>query len=413
MSFQPISQINVSLKFEHENLPVGRIAQYNQKIYFEYDTAFSQRNLNISPIKCPTKHGVQTFDPFLFEGLPGVFYDSLPDGWGRLLLDRKMKLHGMLPQELSAVDRLAYVGKSGMGALIYEPDHSDQPVGKKFDINVVAKQASEVLAGNSTGVLTELLALNGASAGTRPKAMIALHKSRQKIIYDGHKLDDNYQPWLVKFPNTYDGADAGAIEYVYALMAIHSGLEISDVHLFPSDIGSGYFATKRFDRKTNGQRLHMHSVCGLLHSDFRVPSLDYKDLLALMMILTKDIREVEKVFRLAVFNVLAHNRDDHTKNFSFLMAKTGEWKFSPAYDLTFASGHQGEQSTTVMGEGKDPQRKHLIKLGFDAKLKKNTIKSIIEQTEESLHNWPQLAKTYGVSRENTSFITSRLTSKNT
>lgn len=178
--------------------------------------------------------------------------------------------------------------------------------------------------------------------------MIGFDTHKQKIVHGVQNLGHDYDPWLVKFPNTTDGKDAGAIESVYAKMAIDAGVEMESVYLFPSQTGPGYFATKRFDRNVD-KRVHCHSACGLLHSDFRIPSLDYEDLIELTMVLTKDIREAEKMFRLAVFNVLAHNRDDHSKYFSFVMDSTGSWKLSPAYDLTFASGPNGEQSTMVCG----------------------------------------------------------------
>src|SRR5690606_1296666 len=143
---------------------------------------------------------------------------------------------------------------------------------------------------------------------------------------------------------------------------------------------------------------------GLLHSDFRVPSLDYEDLLNLTGALTKDIREVEKMYRLAVFNVLAHNRDDHAKNFSFLMDEKGEWKLAPAYDLTFSNGPNGEQSTMVMGEGRNPTLTHLVKLGLDAKLPKKLIDETIAQTRHALAQWVPLSKAYGVSKGSADLI---------
>jgi serine/threonine-protein kinase HipA len=155
-------------------------------------------------------------------------------------------------------------------------------------------------------------------------------------------------------------------------------------------------------------RLHTHTVCGLLHSDFRTPSLDYEDLLNLTFILTKDIREVKKMFRLAVFNVLSHNCDDHSKNFTFLMDSSGQWTLSPAYDLTFSSGPNGEQSMMVMGEGKNPTVKHLIKLGKSIKLDDGFIVEVIDQTRIALRNWISLATEYGISKSNISLIEKRL-----
>ena len=222
-------------------------------------------------------------------------------------------------------------------------------------------QAQEVLDGTSDDVLAELIALNGSSAGARPKALIGVNDKRDHIIHGVHDLPAGYTPWMVKFPNSQDGLDAGAIEYVYALMAKEAGVSMPDVHLFPAKRGTGYFAIKRFDRDGD-KRYHMHTACGLLHSDFRTPSLDYEDLVALTGMLTRDVREVEKLYQLAVFNVLAHNRDDHSKNFSYLMDSQGRWKISPAYDLTFSSGPRGEQSTMVMGEGRNPNTIHLLKL---------------------------------------------------
>lgn len=200
-----------------------------------------------------------------------------------------------------------------------------------------------------------------------------------------------------------DGADAGAIEYVYSLMARAAGLTMTDTYLFPAKNGAGYFATQRFDRSKN-KRIHMHTACGLLHTDFRSPSLDYEDLLALTSLLTRDAQDVEKMFQQAVFNVLSHNRDDHAKNFSFLMNEAGEWKLSPTYDLTFSSGPGGEQSTMVLGVGREITRDDLIQLGLRAKLSNKKMKEIIDQTRAALSQWRVLANQYGVSRANVNII---------
>lgn len=407
MKFEPVPHIKVGLRFKNETLPVGRLAKRDRKIYFEYDSSFIGHGLEISPIECALKPGVHSYDPLLFEGLPGVFNDSLPDGWGRLLLDRQMNSLGISPEVLSPLDRLAHAGSTGMGALVYEPEHTGDISDNKIDITLLAEQTRHILAGEASDVLGELLALNGSSSGARPKAMIGLHKNRQDVIHGTRRLQADYEPWLVKFPHANDGADAGAIEYVYALMACEAGLAMPEVHLFPSRKGSGYFAVKRFDREKS-KRLHMHTACGLLHSDFRIPSLDYEDLTALTMKLAKNIKEVEKMYRLSVFNVLAHNRDDHAKNFSFLMDATGEWNLSPAYDLTFSSGPNGEQSTMVMGEGGNPGKADLIKLGLEIKIPKSAIYGIIEQTQAALSKWTQLAEAYGVSHANIKLIDSEI-----
>ena len=406
MIFESVTQVKIGLCFGVDTIPVGRLAKRDHKIYFEYEPFFIDQGLDISPVKCLLKSGVQSFSPFLFEGLPGVFNDSLPDGWGRLLLDRKMRSLGVMLEQISPLDRLFYVGYTGMGALVYEPDHTEEIAGS-INLDTLAIHAEQVLAGEATDVLQELLMLNGSSAGTRPKAIIGVHHNRQDIVHGTHQLPADYQPWLVKFPNVNDGLDAGAIEYVYALMAVDAGLEMGETMLFSAQKGAGYFATRRFDRRDD-MRLHSHTTCGLLHSDFRMPSLDYEDLIALTMILTKDIREAEKMYRLAVFNVLSHNRDDHAKNFSFFMDRAGEWKFSPAYDLTFSSGPRGEQSTMVMGQGKNPSISDLVKLGLGAKLPKRTIDDILEQTKAALAKWKALASDHGVSQTNIDMITENI-----
>jgi serine/threonine-protein kinase HipA len=264
-----------------------------------------------------------------------------------------------------------------------------------------------VLDGASDDVLADLIALNGSSAGARPKALIGVNDKRDHLIHGVHDLPADYTPWMVKFPNNQDGLDAGAIEYVYALMAKKAGIVMPDVHLFQAQQGAGYFAIKRFDREGN-KRYHMHTACGLLHSDFRTPSLDYEDLIALTGVLTRDVREVEKMYQLAVFNVLAHNRDDHAKNFTFLMDRDGQWRLSPAYDLTFSSGPRGEQSTMVLGEGRNPKAEHLLKLSDEANIKKDRAVEIIEVTKSSLVKWPELAKQYGVSDVNIKLIQTKI-----
>lgn len=378
----------------------------DRSVYFEYHASFIEQGMEISPLRLPLKPGVSSFDNTLFEGLSGVFNDSLADGWGCLLFDRFIRSQGLMPDDITPLDRLAHVGAHGMGALVYEPDHSMVDMSDVVNLDRLAEQTQEVLDGSADEVLQDLLALNGSSAGARPKVLIGMDESRRNISHGVHQLPEGYIPWMVKFANAQDGADAGAIEYVYALMAMKAGIHMQDVHLFTAQKGSGYFAIKRFDR-IGSKRLHMHTVCGLLHSDFRTPSLDYEDLIALTGLLTRDVREVAKMFRLAVFNVLSHNRDDHTKNFSFLMDETGEWKLSPAYDLTFSSGPRGEQSTMVMGEGKNPTVEDLVKLGDEAKIPKAHMSEIIEQTKSALQQWKVLAKEYGVSASNIDLIGSK------
>ena len=397
MRHKPVQHIKVGLDFGGGSRPVGDLALREQQIYFEYDADFIRSGLGLSPIRLPLQSGVQTFDTGLFEGLPGVFNDSLPDGWGRLLCDRAVRKRGILPQMLSPLDRLAYVGKSGMGALTYEPDDAESAGAGEINLDRLARYSRDILKGEADDVLTELLALNGSSAGARPKALIGFSRETGHIIHGCQILPQEYEPWIVKFANSQDGSDAGVVEFVYSEMARQAGLTVPNTHLFPAKCTGGYFSVMRFDRDF-GQRIHMHTPCGLLHSDHRTPALDYRDLLELTMFLTRDNRELVKIFRLAVFNVMAHNRDDHSKNFSFLMDERGAWQISPAYDLTFSYGLGGEQSTMVMGEGRSPSIEHLRALGRYAGIRDAEVEAVLVQTRDSLGKWSELAKAYGVGR---------------
>lgn len=409
-SIKTVNEIKVSLDFGKKPIAVGRLAVRERKIYFEYERSFIEQNIEISPLRLPLQPGLQSFDNTLFEGLPGVFNDSLPDGWGRLLFDRLARSQNILPADITPLDRLAHTGMHGLGAITYEPDFGISEQNENINLDRLSADAQIALDDESSDVLENLIALNGSSAGARPKALIGINEQRDKITHGANTLAEGYEHWIVKFANNQDGIDAGAIEYVYALLAKDAGIDMPDIHLFPAEKGPGYFAIKRFDR-VGSKRYHMHTACGLLHSDFRTPSLDYEDLLTLTGMLTRDVREVEKAYRLSAFNVLAHNRDDHSKNFSFLMDEEGHWKLSPAYDLTFSSGPNGEQSTTVMGEGRNPSVEHLFKLAKESSIKKQKAQSILEEIQSSLENWTSLAKKYGVSDVNINLIQSKLKTK--
>jgi len=409
--YTPVEIIHVGLIFDQVRIPVGRLALQNRKIYFEYERSFLERKFEISPYKFPARPGVQSFDLDFFDGLPGAFHDSLPDGWGRLILDRALRAKNISPESLTALDRLAHVGRFGMGALVYEPDYKGATERRDtLNLDTLATQTQEVLHGAPDTVLEELVALNGSSAGARPKAMIGVNANQSRIIHGVYDLPDDFEHWLVKFPNTTDGLDCGAIEYVYAQMAKEAGVDMMETHLFTSKKSPGYFGTKRFDRKKN-RRLHLHTAAGLLHSNFRQPTLDYTVLIQLTLFMTRDMPEAEKIFRWAVFNVLSHNRDDHGKNFSFLMNEKGQWALSPAYDLICSAGPGSEQSTMVAGEGGNPGQLHLLELAKTASLPTKKAKEIIDQCRSALSQWNTLAKEAGVSKNRISEINQILSQK--
>ena len=383
-----IRMVDVFLEHCSNRYKVGKLAHKERKIYFEYDSEFLSKNINISPYMLPLKSGLFTCEDRVFEGLFGLFGDSLPDGWGRLLLERHLFSQGISSSNITPLDRLCYVGKYGMGALSYEPI-SEEFLNHEEDIILddLANSSLKILEGGSSIMLDKLLAMQGSSAGARPKIMVQIDKNLH-FIHDNQTLKDGYEHYMVKFPNSLDGFHSGKIEYIYSLMAKEAGIDMPDTKLLHGEKNS-YFAIKRFDRIGN-QKVHIHSVCGLTHSDFRMPSLDYDDLMQLTFHITKDINEVKKMFRVAVFNLLTHNRDDHGKNFSFLLDCTNRWKLSPAYDLTFSSGPSGEHSTTYFGEGKNPTHIHLEKLAKKHNIKEYKI--IIEQVKDAVSKFETLAK---------------------
>ncbi|SMN01455.1 HIPA PROTEIN [uncultured Candidatus Thioglobus sp.] len=327
---------------------MGKLAIKERKIYFEYDQQFLQSGIEISPYKLPLKKGVFICDDTIFEGVFGVFSDSLPDGWGRLLLDRYFLKQGIKYQDINPLDRLGYIGKYGVGALSYKPSVSDLLFNKaEIVLDDLAKNSQKILREDEQDNIESFLALGGSSAGTRPKIMVQINKHND-IISGAQIYQAGFRHYMVKFAAENDSKNIGKIEYIYSLMAKNAKLDMPDTKLLKGKYGH-YFAIQRFDR-IKDKRVHMHSVAGLVHSDFRMPSLDYDDLLSLTFHLTKELNELLKMYRLACFNLFAYNRDDHAKNFSFLLDNNHKWRLSPAYDLTFSYGPGGEHSTTYLGE---------------------------------------------------------------
>lgn len=395
-----VDTIDVFLSICGKELLLGKLLYQNRVIYFEYDRTFLKTGIEISPYKLPLKVGVFTCDDTLFEGLFGVFGDSLPDGWGRLLLDRYFLKKGIRYRDITPLDRLGYIGDFGVGGLVYRPAIKGI-VSKVQDIvlDALSKNSLKILKDNASQNIESFLEIGGSSAGARPKAMIQINKNGD-IISGSQKLQDGFTHYMVKFASSNDTSDIGKIEYIYALMAKGANIEMPDTKLLEGDNGT-YFAIKRFDR-VGDDRVHIHSVAGLTHSDFRMPCLDYDDLLSLTLHLTKDINELHKMYRLACFNLLSHNRDDHAKNFSFVLDSTHAWKLSPAYDLTFSYGPGGEHSTTYLGEGKNPTQEHLLKLARIHKI--DHAQMIIKEVKSSIENFKSYADKFDLNQQTRNLI---------
>lgn len=364
---------NKQLGVYYQNDLVGTLALTSErKAAFEYSASWIENGFSISPFSLPLKK--QVFIPVkpYFHGLFGVFADSLPDAWGNILLDRLLKRNGISPDELNILDRLAIVGSSGMGALTYQPEITLSEQTGTVDLDVLAEECQKILTTEYAENLDELYRLGGTSGGARPKIMT--------------QIED--EEWIIKFPAHVDGKDAGEMEYQYSLCAKACGISMTETKLFPSEKCKGYFGIKRFDRmrEKNGtmKKVHMLTAAALLELDFEQPSLDYHSLMKLTKILTQDnIQDMENMFLRMCFNVFAHNRDDHAKNFTYIYDESNdEWRLSPAYDLTYSTTYYGEHTTTVDGNGKNPGRKELLAVGTKAGLKKNQCENMIEKVKK-------------------------------
>jgi serine/threonine-protein kinase HipA len=365
--------LEVFLRFTAKPLNVGLLAYREGRAFFEYVPEFLASGIEISPFKLPLRPGVAVCEDRTFDGMFGVFDDCLADGWGRLLLDRHLRKCGYDLGGITPLDRLRFVGTNGTGALRFVPQEKAGKRGVMHSLDLLARESAAVLADEKTRYGEELFCLAGSSCGARPKITAYVSADGKTIA---SKSGKGLSAWLIKFCARADMPHAGREEYAYALAAKAAGISMPDVRLFETKHGA-YFGAKRFDRLRSGS-VHMHSVSGLLHASHRYPALDYLDLLKLTKILTKDIREEEAMFRLACFNVFAKNRDDHSKNFSFLMDARGAWTLSPAYDLTPSAGLHGEHATTVLGKGRDISAADLCALGLRAGLKKDRVTEIVD-----------------------------------
>lgn len=333
---------------------------------FQYDREWLENGFSISPFSLPLEDRVFVPKSDVFEGVFGVFSDSLPDGWGRLLVDRMLLARSIQPQTVRAVTRLGIVGCSGMGALEYVPELFPTEEKDTFDLEQLAKECELVFQEKEPTNLDELFQLGGSPGGARPKVLVRIEE----------------EPWLIKFPSPYDAPSIGLEEYQYMQCAAKCGILVPEVRLFPSEKGEGYFGVRRFDRLESG-KVHMISVSGLLETSHRIPNLDYLDLMKLTYILTKDNRQMEELYRRMCFNVFAHNRDDHSKNFSYYFdEKETRWKLTPAYDLTYSNSVGGEHATCVNGNGKNPGMEELLAVGKASGMSERRLRNIVEEIRE-------------------------------
>lgn len=356
----------LSVKYHGRIVGTLSLTPDNKLCAFEYDKTWLAEGFSISPLELPLQPGLFLAKASPFSGGFGIFEDSLPDGYGRYLLHKLLQKEGIDDSRLSVLDRLSIIGNGGMGALTYHPETVIHKSDNITDFDLLQEKALEVLREQQDADVGMLLYNSGNSGGARPKALFTDDEGR----------------WLVKFRHTYDPQDIGQQEYHYNEVARACGITVPDFKL----INGKYFASKRFDVDAEGHRVHTATAGGLLCLSLLNPVLDYVNLLALTGYLTQSADDVEEMFRRMVFNYITDNKDDHCKNFSFLITREKEkwrWHLAPAYDLTLCSeGYNGEHATSVNGTG-HPVMNDFISVGTQAKMREQRCREIIEEVKSN------------------------------
>ena len=403
---------------------------------FEYVPSFIQTGIQVAPVTMPLSSAIYRF-PNLeyqsFHGLPGLLADSLPDKFGNELINVWLAKQGRLPQSFNAVERLCYTGKRGMGALEYYPLLSKpSDVSEALSVSKLVELASLVLKNrnnlhafidecdkaNISDEISKIIKIGTSAGGARAKAVIAFNPVTKEVRSGQVDVPEGFEHWLIKFSGvngnkdkeTEDELDFGLVEYAYYLMAKEAGINMSECCLL-DDGRNRHFMTKRFDRTADGKKLHMQSLAGLCHFDFyKAGMYSYEQVFTLMNRLGCYHPQKQDFFRRMVFNIAACNCDDHVKNFSFLMNKSGEWSLAPAYDICFAYNPQGKWTSahqmTVNGKTSG-----FIKSDFEqcrkiAGLKESEANEIISQVMLAVSKWNSFAQDTQVRPEMSSYISS-------
>ena len=357
----------LTVRYHGEVVGVISLTPDDKRLAFEYDPHWIADGFSISPLELPLKTGLFLAKPTPLYGNFGIFEDSLPDGYGRYLLHKALLREGIDDRNLSVIERLSIVGSNGMGALTYEPETIIGKEKKVTDFDMLQQKALEVLKEQQDNDAGLLLYNSGNSGGCRPKAIYT--------DAEGH--------WLVKFRHTYDPKDMGLQEYHFNEVARRCGIDVPDFKL----VNGKYFATRRFDLTNEGERIHTATAGGLLCLSLSEPVLDYGNLLALTGYLTQESTYVEEMYRRMVFNYLTDNKDDHCKNFSFLVRQDSKgrfsWHLAPVYDLTHcAEGYNGQHATSVNFTGY-PTLQDFIAVGTKIKMNKKRCQDIFDEVYQN------------------------------
>ncbi|MBN3849444.1 type II toxin-antitoxin system HipA family toxin [Paraburkholderia sp. Ac-20342] len=347
-------------------------------IVFEYSDEARKRGLELSSYTLPLDGPkLRREFPLHQLGLPGPVYDSLPDGWGMLLMDRLFKRRGFNAARIGPLERLAYIGNNAMGAMSFEPVAPELQKGQiDIPLDRLAAEVQEVLHGEGEAFIQQLLQVGGSPHGARPKALV--YRDPHSGAFTTASAP-GLEAWLIKFPARQEHPEVCAIEMVYAECLRMCGIQTPDTMHFNLPNEMAAFASRRFDRQ-DGQRVPMQSLAAFTGADYKTPGvLDYMNFLRATHMCTNDVREKRLAFERAVFNVVFNNRDDHPKNFAYIMQPSGEWKLAPAYDVTFCEGPGGYHQMDVMGEALEIDRTALLGLAKEAEVSTAVAGDLIDQ----------------------------------
>jgi serine/threonine-protein kinase HipA len=387
---------------------------------FEYTRSWRDSGIQISPIRLPLGEGKYQFPDLnrdTYKGLPAAFADTLPDDFGNAVIDAWLASQGRDPDSFTAVERLLYMGRRGMGALEYFPESKVRPkkVGE-LQLDRLADMAQRVIDGRgklqveAEGNGLEALFQVGTSAGgARAKAVVAVNKTRTKVRSGQVACPAGYEHYLLKFDGIVDSNRShqtfgdpqgyGRMEYAYYQMAREVGINISHCELLPEG-ERAHFLTKRFDRDGN-KKIHYQSLCAMDHADYKKPGhYSYEQLFGVLRSLRFDRRSALELYRRMVFNIVARNQDDHTKNFGFILRETGSWELAPAFDLAYSyrqdSKWVNSHQLTLNGKRDEFKQADLLQ---PAERFKREAKQIIEQVTDTVADWPRYAREAGLPTE--------------
>jgi serine/threonine-protein kinase HipA len=342
---------------------VGYLAELDDgEIGFQYDSQWLKEGFSISPFSLPLQNKIFVNSKDTFGGLYGVFSDSLPDGWGELLLDRMLTKRGINPERLSPLTRLTLISGQGLGALTYDPCQIEFGSSTNINFDQLSADIQRILNDRTDEMgLDDIYNLGGSSGGARPKAHVKI----------------NGEDWIVKFPCRYDPDNIGEQEYKANMLAVKCGLNVNECTLFPSQMCSGYYGAKRFDRSPSG-KMHMISLSSLLETSYRIPNLDYIHLMQVVQTICVKKDDLYEAFGRMCFNVLYGNKDDHGKNFAFLYDEELKgYKLSPFYDIT-KTPKKAEHEMTVNGSG-NPTPDDIMQVAKVVKLSATRCKQILKR----------------------------------